>query len=188
MSARVIPSSPGSVTSSVDRSTIPEGLFQIFRTQTQSQCLISRHCKFKVLQLSDSASIRRLPGRESSLEIKLGISLVSDLWPPELWHNNICQWKLINHQFMKEVERFIQAKFGYYNPGIASQKTLRTVLPLEVQAQFNMFFETEVLYLLRYHWQFTQSRSQGHCGPLQDQEGMLSFKALSCWENVALYG
>ena len=84
MSARVIPSSPGNVTSSVDRSIIPEDLFQIFRTQTQTQCLISRHCKFKVLQLSDSASTRQLPGGESSLEIKLGVSLVSDLWPPEV--------------------------------------------------------------------------------------------------------
>ena len=46
---------------------------------------------------------------------------------------------------MKGVEKFIQAKFEDYNPDIAPQKTLRIVLPLEVQAQFNMFFETEAL-------------------------------------------
>lgn len=48
----------------------------------------------------------------------------------------------------------IQAKFEDYNPDRASQKTLRIVLPLEAQAQFNMIFETEALYL---KWNITDS-------------------------------
>ena len=42
------------------------------------------------------------------------------------------------------MENFIRARFDNYNPGRASQKSLRTVPPrLEVKAHFYKFFETE---------------------------------------------
>ena len=47
----------------------------------------------------------------------------------------------------KEMENFIQANLRIITQEMDLQKTLRIVLPLEVQAQFNMFFETEALYL-----------------------------------------
>ena len=38
--------------------------------------------------------------------------------------------KLVS-QSKKDIEKFIWAKFQNYNPGIASQKALRMVLPME---------------------------------------------------------
>ena len=44
---------------------------------------------------------------------------------------------------MKEVENFIQAEFADYNPEMAFQKALGTVLPVRGQSIVVYVFETE---------------------------------------------
>ena len=71
-----------------------------------------------------------------------------------------------------------------------SMGSMGTAPPVRSQGTVMSVLRQRVVHQMTDYWQFTQSRSQSHHGPLQDQEGMLSFKELSCWcwKNVALYG
>lgn len=70
-----------------------------------------------------------------------------------------------------------------YNPGIASQKTLRTVLSIKGQSTVTCVFETLCCtlndgLLTVYIIQICKYEVVGLCDPLQGQEGLLSTKVI----------
>ena len=89
----------------------------------------------------------------------------------------------------KEMRNFTGAKFEDYNPGRASQKALRTLLPI-----MQVFWDRG-LYIKRCmidgsHNIDLSSVVVGHVTPLlTSSRRNVIFKELSCWwqENVALY-
>ena len=88
--------------------------------------------------------------------------------------------KLISRS-KKELENFIRGEFGNCNLGRASQKALRTVLPVRSQDTslytFFFFLRQRAVHQMMYYWQLAQPRSKRLCGgswdPLRDQEGIL---------------
>ena len=78
-----------------------------------------------------------------------------------------------------------------YNPGTAPQKALRIVPPNKGQSTVIYVFETEGytlndVLLTVYKIQICKYEDVGHCDPLQNLEGMLSFKELSYWSRRML--
>ena len=61
--------------------------------------------------------------------------------------------------------------------------------PFSMSASLKVCILNDVI-LTVYTIQICKYKVVGHHDPLQNQEGMFSFKELSCWywENVALYG
>ena len=65
-----------------------------------------------------------------------------------------------------------------YNSGTESQKAPKTVTPTRDQESVMWFFWDRGLYT---KWRIIDSLKQSSSDPLHDQEGMFSFKVLSCW-------